>query len=233
MARGLDRNQLKILAAAAMLLDHIGMMFVPVSQPLGCLLRVVGRLTAPIMCFFIAEGYRHTASGKRYALRLLVFALLSQPAYAYAHGEADSANLNVLWSLLAGFLMLQCVEDTERPAALRWTLCALLLAFSALADWGVAAPLWIVLFYVNRENPRARTAGFCLVAAGVVLYASLASAQTAHWYGALWQLGLFLFVPVPYLYNGQRGSGSAFSKWFFYVFYPAHLALLGLLRRLF
>ena len=37
------------------------------------------------------------------------------------------------------------------------------------------------------------------------------------------------FYPVLYFYNGQRGKAK-WMKWLFYVYYPAHLIILGILR---
>ena len=38
-------------------------------------------------------------------------------------------------------------------------------------------------------------------------------------------------IPLLSLYNGQRGSWKG-MKWFFYLYYPAHLVLVGVLRLL-
>ena len=73
----MNRTQLKLLAVAAMLIDHLAWAFVPLDTPLAQGMHTVGRLTAPIMAYFLAEGYVHTRSFRRYALRLGVFALLS------------------------------------------------------------------------------------------------------------------------------------------------------------
>lgn len=114
MTAGLNRNAMKYIAIAAMLIDHIGMMFVPVTTPLGVLCRVIGRLTAPVMCLFIAEGYRHTHSRLQYALRLLLFAVISQFPYAYLHyGTILSFDFNVLFTLLAGFITLLCYDKIK------------------------------------------------------------------------------------------------------------------------
>lgn len=74
---------LKIIAIFAMLIDHIAWAFVPLESALGQIMHIIGRLTAPIMCFFIAEGFYHTKNIKKYALRLGIFALISHIPYNY------------------------------------------------------------------------------------------------------------------------------------------------------
>lgn len=57
----LTQNQIKLLAAAAMLLDHIGAQLLP-----GVLwLRIVGRLAFPVFSFCIWEGSRRTRHPQR------------------------------------------------------------------------------------------------------------------------------------------------------------------------
>ena len=75
--RRLNRNELKYLAMAAMLIDHIAWAFVPLNSMPGQLMHFVGRLTGPTMAFFLAEGYIHTRDRKKYGLRLGLFALIS------------------------------------------------------------------------------------------------------------------------------------------------------------
>ena len=43
------------------------------------------------------------------------------------------------------------------------------------------------------------------------------------------QLGVIIVWPFMANYNGQRGKWKG-MKWFFYIYYPLHLVLIGLLR---
>lgn len=62
MEKKLNSNHLKIIAIIAMTIDHATDLFYPAfpAQPLPIMLHILGRLTAPIMWFFVAEGYYYT-----------------------------------------------------------------------------------------------------------------------------------------------------------------------------
>ena len=60
--KGLSGNQLKLIALAAMTVDHIGVQFFPNIQ----LLRIIGRLALPIFAYMIAQGCRYTKNKARY-----------------------------------------------------------------------------------------------------------------------------------------------------------------------
>ena len=86
---GLDSNALKLIAIAAMTADHIAWLLFPgyPTDPLPIILHIIGRLTCPIMCFFIAEGYHYTRNIKKYTARLFVFAVISHFAYIFASND--------------------------------------------------------------------------------------------------------------------------------------------------
>lgn len=213
-----------------MLIDHIGMFFIPITSPLGCTCRVIGRLTAPIMCFFLAEGYRYTSSKKKYALRLLFFAVVSQFAYAFSHyGRLGVLDFNMIFTLFLAFMVLWSYEKIKNPT-LKWTAVVVLTALSFLGDWGIFAPLWVLFFYIFHGDRKKQMIAFSVIAGLVCLSAVLFFVMNkANWYGGLWQSGLFLFLPLFCLYNGQSGRKNRFNKWFFYIFYPLHLFVLGLI----
>ncbi len=227
----MNRNTLKYIAAAAMLLDHISAFFLPISTPLGCIMRIIGRLTAPIMCHFISEGFSHTASKRKYGIRLLVFAVISQLPYSLANIDYQF-RLNMIFTLFLGFLML-CAYEKIRNNLLKTTVIILLFIIANFSEWGIIAPMWILSFYILRSDKKSTVTAFVLISSMHVLINSVSAVYAGfHWYAQLWQAGLLLFIPFFLSYNGKKGSGSAFSKWFFYIFYPLHLFIIALILNL-
>ena len=84
MKKPLNSNALKYIAIIAMLIDHIAWAFVPFSSALGQIMHLIGRFTAPIMCYFISEGYFHTKDVKKYIFRIGIFAIISQLPFVIA-----------------------------------------------------------------------------------------------------------------------------------------------------
>lgn len=236
--RGLSANALKLYAIFAMLLDHIAWAFVPTYSLSGQLMHIVGRTTIPIMCFFLSEGYAHTRSVPRYAGRLALFAALSYLPFIYFEtgGLPEGSSclyLNVLYTLLCCLFAL-CVWDRVRNAGLKAALLLLLCLVSDLGDWGVYALLFTLSFYANRGDfPRQAFWFFCsaLVMFTLMVSQTLADNPALPFSTALsrnaMQLGVLLTLPLLCLYNGNRGKGC---KWAFYLFYPLHLLVLGVLR---
>lgn len=227
--RGLNGNTLKYLAALAMLADHAAMLFLPEASAAGIVLRTVGRLTCPVMCYLLAEGFCHTSSRKKYVLRLLAFAVISQPAYAFAHtGDFSSVftDYNMLFTLLLSFCMLWALDGISSFGKRIAVVCVCVVA-SAPCDWGVTAPLFVGCFWLLRGDRGRQALFYVALTVWYVLQSLLFSEGNLL---ALRGLGLLLFLPFLFLYNGERGSRHPFHKWFFYLFYPLHLLALGLLR---
>ena len=223
----MNRNQLKTLAEAAMLLDHIALAFLPETCAAYAALRFLGRMTGPVMAFFVAESYVHTRNVGRYALRLFLFALLSWLPYAVFETGFPPAlfpHLSVLHTLLLGLL---AVWLWDKGSCARWCRALGVIALCVLAlpgDWSFYNVLFVLLFYFKRDSPNEIWLAFSLLAAMMIL------TDTASWHD-LYRLGMFL-VPalIQYCYNGLPGRRTAIGRWGFYTFYPAHLFLLGFLR---
>lgn len=227
--RGLSANALKLAAVVSMVLDHVAYLFVrPTEGALYIVLRTVGKLAIPIFCFFIAEGYAHTRSVPRYALRLGVFALLSHLPFAWfvGLGRIDWQACSVLWTLLCGLLALWAWDRIRQPLP-RLAAVALLVLASWPGDWqffGVLFVLGFGLFHGDRA--RQLLAGLTVTALRVLYQCLPFTPQSASLSSLLPRLGMLLALGLLWLYNGRRGKGGAVAKWGFYLFYPAHLLVL-------
>ena len=62
----------------------------------------------------------------------------------------------------------------------------------------------------------------------VLIYAVVSFFFVSKIYGIV-ELFVVLVYPVMKQYNGQRGKVS-WLKWFFYIYYPAHLIVIGIVR---
>ena len=224
--RRLSGSALKALAIFAMLVDHSAICFQPLLKTYlftlfeirftpYILLRGFGRIAFPIFCFLLTEGFRHTRSRRRYALNLLVFALLSELPYnLFNCGAIVYERQNVFFTLLLGFLGLWAMDRfRETPVRSVLTLCALGICAALLhADYGWKGFLLILLLYLAAEQPVLQ------FFAGVTLLG--------------WPAGVAFAFPLINLYNGERGFvRSPVAKYFFYAFYPVHLTILWLLHR--
>ena len=120
MKKFLNSNHLKLIAITAMTIDHIAWLLFPGFQTAWyvVLLHIIGRLTAPIMWFFIVEGYNHTHNLKKYITRLFAFAIVSHFAYCFCFGISYIPNsifnaTSVLWSL-AWSVVLMAILDNDK-----------------------------------------------------------------------------------------------------------------------
>ena len=232
----LDRDAIKLIAIVLMLGNHIAAVFLPLGVFPWQIVSDLGYFTAITMCCFLVEGYRHTRSRKKYALRLLVFALLSQ--FPWRLALVNNHNLNMLFTLLLCFLLLAGLDRVESRAG-KAALVLAAIVLSVFCDWALLAPVFTLLFAWAGEDRKQRGIAFAvsiLLFGGLNLLSYLERLSLGQ--ALLWTLSaisgqVLAAVCVLFLYNGQRARrGRAFFKWFFYAFYPLHLFILGVLRLL-
>ena len=235
----MNRDNIKMIAMFTMLVNHIANVFLPAGAPLTNLCLYIGYFTAVTMCYFLVEGYGYTRSKRRYAGRLLGFAVVAQLPYQLAfpgNGIAGFIQFNMLFTLLLCFLVL-VVQEKVHDRVLRGVCIVLLICASLFCDWALLAPVFTLLFIWAKDSRTRKKIAFCVAA---ILYGGLAWLGSSAAVGAVQALpdGIGCVVPILvsgavilYLYNGQRAARfRSFYKWFFYAFYPAHLLVLGLLR---
>ena len=198
----LNGNQLKLIAIIAMTIDHLTWVLFPGFQTVWWVLglHIIGRLTAPIMWFFIAEGCFYTHDRRKYLMRLFGFAVVSHFAYDFAFGIPFFDAFVILFSA--------CI-------------------ISLPSDWSSIAVMAPFFIYNHRGK-------FKLQALDIVIWTAVYA--LVYFFAidklyAILQMFTFLSVPLLFLYNGKRGKWKG-MKWLFYVYYPAHLVVIGVLRLL-
>ena len=235
--QGLNRTQMKLIAIIAMTADHVAMFLLPSGVETGWfglvfLMRAFGRLTGPTMFFFLAEGFRHTSSRRKYGLRLLVFGLLSQIPYALVHGHGlFYPDFNVILTLFVSFLILAVSEKVENRGLSMLAVFGMMLV-TLWSDWGLVGPLLAWFFWRHADDRPLQRRFYALICVLMTVVPCLHYIQVGEaWYREIWQLGMFLFLPFLSLYNGEPGPRGPFSRWLFYLFYPAHLLVIWLISR--
>ena len=240
----LNSNQLKLIAIIAMTVDHIAWAMFDgyPSALLPLVMHIIGRLTCPIMCYFIAEGYHYTRNINKYTFRLFAFAFVSHFAYIFASNDfVDFKSFipfyygnflnqtSVMWSLAWGLVMLR-IADSKRIKSIYKVLLVFLICIITLpSDWSCIAALCIMAVGTNRGDFRKQMSWMIFY---VALYSLVYFFAIDKAYGIL-QMGVVLSIPVIAMYNGKRGKNpkiNKFMKWFFYIFYPLHLFVIGLIN---
>ena len=229
----LSGNALKLIAAFAMLCDHAGLLLFPNVE----LFRIIGRLAFPIFAFMIAESCRYTRSRLRYLLTMACLALVFQIVYFVA---MDSLKMCIFVTFSLSILIIYSLQYFKKvlfdsSSSPQKKLFGFLLFLSATVavyildlfinmDYdfaGCMMPVFASLLH-NDENSPDYLKKLDTVPANVLMMGV----------GLVWlavintniQFFSLLSIPLLLLYSGKRGTAKL--KYFFYVFYPAHLVIL-------
>ena len=240
----LNGNAIKFIAIIAMTIDHIAWAIFPgyPHQWLPIVMHIIGRITMPTMCFFVAEGFFHTRDVNKYTMRMFLFAIISHFAFEIEwygfrgwhefipfYYNYDGSQTSVIWTLAWGLVMLRVAYSEKIKSCWAKTLLICLICVASFpGDWSCVASLLVLCFGTYR-GCLWKPALWMAFYVGIFGYTFLPYEPL---YATL-QLSVLLSIPILMLYNGQRGSNpkiNAFMKWFFYIYYPLHLALLGVLK---
>lgn len=228
-----NSNTLKIVAAVCMLIDHIGYILLPNIV----FLRIIGRLAFPIFAFFIAEGCKYTKNKLKYFLIIFVLGVIFQVAY-YIAEESLFMNIFIVFSL--SILIIYTLQNfkynliNKQSGILNKVLSGIVFVvtiflvffFCSIISvdygfWGVMLPVFASLFHNNGEGnvqKKLNSVTVSLISFAVGLILLCVFAEWSIQYYSL--ISLLLLV----LYSGERGRANL--KYFFYIFYPAHLVVL-------
>jgi len=222
-SKNIAASTLKLIAMITMTVDHIGFVLQKYSLfDYAYLLRIVGRIAFPIYCFLLVQGIYHTRSKTKYAIRLLVFALISDLPYATLF-EGDGQiyyrfGCNVLWTLLMGLILI-CIVDRyfiQKPYSYGLILMIIFGLGAQLlrTDYGFIGIMLIYSFYVQSRDKQ--------------LYSALAPELTCVECSLITPMWLAAIASCSFTrkYNGEKGSPIA-GKYFFYIYYPLHIAIIA------
>lgn len=231
---------LKLIAAVTMFIDHAGLLLFPDLE----FMRILGRLAFPIYAFCIAEGFRYTKNRKLYFLRVFILGLICQIVYTVVDQQLY---LGILIVFSISILLMACLDSFKKamrgqpsPVGRKFAewfrletlsntgdrvitgallaasvLTSLLLCMTVDVDYGFFGILLPVFTSFFEDRPR-RLVMFTatLLALSIDLTAG----------GFIYQFWCLLAVPLLAVYNGKPGKYR--MKYFFYIFYPAHLVFL-------
>lgn len=223
-------NVLKLLAVLTMISQHVAILFVSPGV-LHDGLYAFGRITAPIMCFFIAEGYFHTSSLSRYMSRLFWLALASHVPHALAFGFSPwdvFHATSIIWGLFLGLIALS-VCRMKLPLIWKIMAVSACCILSYPANFNLITVLWILTFGLLRDRPLLMWSAYAALVLLYVLEADVITSIDAPW-SRLWFLAA---IPLLTSYSGQRGRKSPLIQWGYYLIYPIHFLVLYAFRFIF
>lgn len=205
---------LKIIALTTMVIDHYGAIF----QNDILIYRIIGRIAFPIYCFLLVEGYNHTSDVKKYAKRLIIFALVSEIPFDLAfYNKIGFEHQNIFFTLFLGLAVIYLLEMKEGKYNFNKTaviIVACLLANILLVDYNVMGIVYILLFYITRSFNKSKK--FMTIGLGM-----FAVNFMSPW---VQQFSLIALIPI-YFYNGELGPKNKIMQILFYAAYPLHLVL--------
>lgn len=235
---GLTSNMLRTIAVLLMLSDHIWATY----MSFGNWMTYIGRMAFPIFAFQIAEGFVHTSDFKKYALRLLGFALATELPFNlfYCSRWFNPYHQNVLFTLLLGLLAIYVLDRLKNnfkgkniALSLLWTALICIASVIGFVDYGFLGVLTVVMFYILRDFPFAWLGQLvAMVLINIVFFEG--QVFPVEIFGKAFEIpsqGFAVFALIPiWLYGGKKGKSSKIMQYGFYAFYPAHMLVLYLIK---
>jgi hypothetical protein len=182
-------------------------------------MQLLGGLAVPLFAYLLVEGFCKTSNYKKYLLRMVCFAVLSEVPYDLANSGKllDLSSQNALVTMCICLLLLYFLRMTGQltggfsvAAKIVITLCGVFWVTLFRAQYGLCVVLLVAVFYVFYTRHLLKT----------VL-------------GAVISL---LYVTGPLSFYGiwccNEERKDILSKYVYYVFYPLHLLVLGVIVKM-
>lgn len=235
---GFTSNMLRMIAVAFMLSDHVWATY----MSFGDWMTYVGRMAFPIFAFQIAEGYLHTSNFKKYALRLLGFAVVTEIPFNlfYSSRVFNPYHQNVLFTLLLGLIAISVIDKMKKKRTAKnialsvlWLVLICVASTVGFVDYGFLGVLTVVAFYLLRDFPFAWLAQLAaMVLINIVFFEG--QVFPVEFLGKTFEIpsqGFAVLSLIPiWLYSGKKGRSSKVMQYGFYAFYPVHMLVLYLIK---
>ncbi len=239
-----DAGLLKLVAMLSMLIDHVGYVFFPYIPEM----RIIGRIAMPLFCYGIVMGSIHSKNLAKYALRLLIGFLISQPFYMLALNHRIS-EWNVLATLLLGLVGIIGIQKKKYGSQFWVPIACLMLAAAQPMDYGWRGVLLILLMYLTRNS----RGGMMALMVSFCLYWGMGSSEVSMLFGlrikpalaptsflypvsgmffSMLRLQSLAILSLPFMIFSTN-TGIRIPKFLSYAMYPGHLLLIWLLRMAF
>lgn len=240
---------LKTIAVVTMLIDHIaaGFLLYWLNQQTDMdvfnhyrtvymVMRRIGRMAFPIYCYMLVEGFLHTSNLKKYVLRILAMAVISELPFdlALRWKTIDLTHNNVMWELALGLLVLLLIHSVlyktadkiqdvvvRRLIAVAIMLAGMGIGYLLQLDYAESGIACIsVMYFLYGVSKEQRLTSFGM---GVLMLALMS--------GEIEVYAFIMLIPL-FFYDGKRGRDSKLLRVFFYTFYPVHLIIIYIARLL-
>lgn len=221
----LDTNFIKLIAIISMTIDHFGDVFFP-EYPI---FRWIGRLAFPIFCYCLTVGMLYTHDIKKYILRLSAFALISQPFWILAFNSNDIMgnifNLNIFFTLVVSLLATWGFKEKKW-----WLFISGLLLLSIVNfDYSMTGLILMLIFYLCRNKPALGAILYTLSYLPAFFNTTMSDPLALKLFGHAIGFEIFALFALPFIYL-HTNTELKISKWFFYIYYPAHLFVIYLVQ---
>lgn len=212
-----------------MIIDHIGAVILQKFytyniHKIYILCRFIGRISFPIFAFCLVEGFIYTSNRKKYFIRLLIFALISEVPYDLALNNSifELRNQNILFTFtlaLLELIILDKINIKRNHTNIKIILFNLIIIIFFMivtdiinCDYSFIAILIITITYFFYKK---RNCAMLIDSLILILWDNI-------------EITTLLSCFFIYLYNGKQGNNK---KAFYYLFYPIHLFILFIISK--
>lgn len=247
MFKGITSNELKIIAIITMIVDHIGYyLYFTLDDQTYIVLRIIGRIAMPIFVYLIIQGYFNTKNLKKYILRLLLLAIITQLSinligvinkiYVPGYSVGVINGLNILFSFVLSLCIIYVLDNRLFKVENKMVniilniiikiitiLVGIVVIHYVSIDYNYIVPLIAIVYYIFEKIKRQTADKNSILICNILMLNSLLMIGLVKGY-----LNMFMFLAIPILaiYNGNIGKKSKKIRNMFYIIFPLqHIVL--------